>query len=220
MRIQHEAEGWVPLFPDEEIPFILAAILRCSKRLQKLSATEHETKISNRLRKLLIQDAKLRSRPIHLDPEAYVYDEGAADESPVGRLDFRFLYSTQTRHPWPYFAMEAKRLHVIFPSGWDSCVSQYVTERQGMLCFIEQRYGKGLEYGGMLGYVFDGDIDKARTSVARSIEKNRSKLKTRLPHKMVVSSILPGDSRVYETIHTIEQKRFTIYHRCRLNAEI
>ena len=169
MRIEHEAAGYVPLFPAEEIPFILAAVLRCSANLRKKNATEHETRISNRLRSCLSRDAELRRRPIQLDVETYVYDDDTDQENPIGRTDVRFLYSTQTRHPWPYFAIEAKRLHVTFPSGWDSCVHKYVTDRQGMMCFIEQRYAKGLAGGGMLGYVFDGDVAKARTSVSAGI---------------------------------------------------
>lgn len=210
--MQQEADGWIPLFPDEEIPFILAAVLRCSNTLRKRSSTEHETRISNRLRRLLIQDTELRKRPIHLDLEAYLYNDDATEEKPTGRLDFRFLYSTQTRHPWPYFAIEAKRLHVTFPRRWDSCVSKYVTGHQGMMCFIEQRYAQSLASGGMLGYVFDGDIDQARASVAASIEKNQKKLKTTHPFMLAVSSVLPGDSRVHETIHALAHGDFLIYH--------
>ena len=34
--MKHEATEWVPLFPDEEVPFILAAVLRSGTRLKKL----------------------------------------------------------------------------------------------------------------------------------------------------------------------------------------
>jgi hypothetical protein len=34
------------------------------------------------------------------------------------------------------------------------------------MCFIEERYARGLENSGMLGYVFDDDIESARSSVA------------------------------------------------------
>ena len=64
----------------------------------------------------------------------------------------------------------------------------------------------------MLGYVFDGDIEKARTSVAASIEANREKLKTAPPFKLVPSSVLPGESRVSETIHALAHGDFVIYH--------
>lgn len=213
MNLRHEAIGWVPLFPAEEIPFILAAILRCSATLRKRNATEHETRISNRLRKLLIRDVELRKRPIHLDTELYVYDDDVDEENAIGRLDFRFLYLTQTQLAQPYFAIEAKRLHVTFPSGRKKgLIWEYVTGNQGMMCFIEQRYGQGLDSGGMLGYVFDGDIEKARISVAASIEANREKLKTAPPFKLVLSSVLAGDSRVSETIHALAHGDFIIYH--------
>jgi hypothetical protein len=40
----------------------------------------------------------------------------------------------------PYFAVEAKRLHVSLPSGWQSLVAEYVGGNQGMMCFITGRY--------------------------------------------------------------------------------
>jgi hypothetical protein len=206
-----EVTKWIP-FPADEVPFILAAILRCSATLRKKHATEYENIISKRLRKRLIQDSELRKRPIHLDPETYVYDDDVDDENAIGRLDFRFLYSTEKQHPWPYFAIEAKRLHVTFPSGWKSCVSDYVTDDQGMMCFIEQRYGRGLDSGGMLGYVYDGDIEKARSSVTASIKANRNRLKTVPPFNLMTSAIIPGDSRVSETIHALGHGNFVIYH--------
>lgn len=212
MKTAPEAMEWIPLFPAEEIPFILAAVLRCSTTLRKKRVTEYENRISNRLRKLLIRDPDLRQRPIELEPEVPLYNDDTDEENAIGRPDFRFLYSTQLHHPWPYFAIEAKRLHVRFPSGWESCVHNYVTDRQGMMCFIEQRYGQGLASGGMLGYVFDGDIEKARISVAASIETNREKLKTAPPFNLVPSSVLPGDPRVSETIHALAHGNFVIYH--------
>lgn len=212
MRIEHEAAGYVPLFPAEEISFILGAVLRCSAALRKKGATEYENRISDRLRKLLLRDSDLRERPVYLDREAYVYDDTSDEENAAGRLDFRFLYSTEGRQPWPYFAIEAKRLHVTFPSGPDPCVSEYVTGNQGMMCFIDQRYAKGLTSGGVLGYVFDGDVDRARVSVAVAIKKHGDKLKCVPPFAMVASAIVPGDSRVSETTHHLPHGDFTIYH--------
>ena len=212
MNLRHEAVEWIPLFPAEEIPFILAVVLRCSATLQKKHANEHENKISNRLRKLLIRDPDLRQRPIELDRETLLYDDDSDEENPIGQPDFRFRYSTGIRKPWPYFAIEAKRLHVTFPSGWKSCVSEYVTGDQGMMCFVEQRYGRGLDSGGMLGYVFDGNVEAARISVGTSIEDSREKLKTAPPFKLVLSSVLSEDSRVSETIHALAHRDFIIYH--------
>jgi len=212
VSIAHGAEDWVPLFPVEEIPFILAAVLRCTTALRKKHETEHENKISARLRKLLIRDEELRHRPLQLDREAYVDDDDVDEEDASGRLDFRFLYSTHTLHPWPYFAIEAKRLYVTFASGWRSLVSEYVTGKQGMMCFIEQRYARSLAHGGMLGYVFDGDVEKARASVAAAIATNHEKLKCAPSVKLVPSPVLPGDSGVTESAHTLTHGDFVIYH--------
>ena len=208
--MRHEAAEWVRLFEAEEIPLILATVLRCAAALRKTSTTEHENRISNRLRMLLIQDAQLRERPIMVDREAYLYDDD--QEKPIGRLDFRFLWTREAKHPQPYFAIEAKRLHVAFPSRPNTCVSEYVTGNQGMLCFIEQRYAKGLTRGGMLGYVFDGDVEKARTSVDAAIRKHGNRLKCIPPFAMVTSAIVPGDSRVSETTHRLAHADFIIYH--------
>jgi hypothetical protein len=64
----------------------------------------------------------------------------------------------------------------------------------------------------MLGYVFDGDIERARISVAALIEANREKLKAAPPFKLVLSSVLRGDSRVSETTHVLAHGAFIIYH--------
>jgi len=180
--------------------------------LRKERPTELENDMSDRLRDFLDQDTEFKDRPVELFREVPLYDRKRARRKQLGCSDIMFLCSTGERKPWPYFVVESKRLHVTFSSGWRSLVSEYVVGGQGMMCFIEQRYSQGLASGGMLGYVFDGDIEKARTSVAASIEANREQLKTTPPFKLVPSSVLPGDSRVSETIHALAHGGFVIYH--------
>lgn len=213
MNVAHEAAEWVPLFfPEEEITYILAAVLRCAMGLRKEHPNEAENDISDRLRDLLDQDPQLKSRSVELFREVPLYDRRYARKRQLGRTDVMFLFSTGARKPWPYFVIESKRLHVKFPSGWKSLVSEYVTGDQGMMCFIAQRYAKDLTSGGMLGYVFDGDVEKARDSVATAILKNHEKLKCIAPFAMVRSTVVPGDSRVSETAHRLTHADFTIYH--------
>jgi hypothetical protein len=85
-------------------------------------------------------------------------------------------------------------------------------QEQGMMCFIEQRYAQGLDSGGMLGYVFDGKIDDAWKTVATTIEANCSKLQGVSPFRMVTSQIISGESRVGQTIHSVGDREFIIYH--------
>jgi hypothetical protein len=175
--MSHGATEWVPLFPEGEVKFILAAVLRSGARLTKLHGTEIENRLSDRLRDLLDRDSGLRARPIELFREVPLYDRKRARQKQLGRTDLMFLYSTGARKPWPYFVIESKRLHVTFQSGWRSLVSDYVTGRQGMMCFIEERYARGLDGGGMLGYVFD--IRQSGKSCPA-------------PHRHTVASLLSG----------------------------
>ncbi len=219
---------WRQPFPEDEIPFILAAVLRCMTMVKKETECERENPITIRLWKKLRLDAELNKRPTHLDPEAWELDEEDADGK-IGRLDLRFLFSTGSLKPWPCFAIEAKRLHVTFPSaGWTSLVSEYVTsdtrkpvkDEQGMMCFISGRYSRGLRAGAMLGYVLDGNVNAARTSIATTIQQHAKKLKLSSPGWVADSSVMPN-SGISESLHDLADKidlddscpgRFTIFH--------
>jgi hypothetical protein len=206
------ADKWIPLFPEEEVPFILGAVLRCGARLRKLHAAEWENALSDRLRDKLDRDPVLRDRPIELSREIPIFDRRRARQNQLGRTDLEFKYSTGVRKPWPYFAIEAKRLHVTVPSGRQSLIPEYVTGHQGMMCFIVGRYAKGLASGGMLGYVFDRKVEKARSSIGASIEANHKQLRCCAVPRFGPSSVLKGDSRVSESAHSRPQGVFTIYH--------
>ena len=80
--------------------------------------------------------------------------------------------------------------------------------------FISGQYAPYMTSSAMLGYVFDGDIDKARSGINGYIKKTRGKiseLKIQKPHELTRSSIMPNHP-VDETIHQLENRLFTIYH--------
>ncbi len=212
-------EQWREPFPDSEIPFILAAVLRCASGLKKEDNCEHENSLTIRLAKLLVRDGVMLRRPVQLDWEVWEFERSKAEL--LGRLDLRYIYSTGISHPWPCFTIEAKRLHVTFPkSGWKSLVSEYVTadtkklptEEQGMMCFVTGRYSCGLGTGAMLGYVYDGKVEDARTAIHDTIVKYATKLKLANPQRVQVSTVLPHESRISESIHELQTGKFTIYH--------
>jgi hypothetical protein len=220
-------DHWREPFPESEIPFILAAVLRCMEGERKRSPLEKENSISIRLWKRLRLDPELRRRPIQPDPEAWEIDETHPDGI-IGRLDIRFTYSTGSVHPWPVFALEAKRLHVKFLSGWKSLISEYVTsnsatkveEEQGMMCFITGRYCHGLLAGAMLGYVFDEKVTDARNAIAASIQQHAVKLRLSPGGNLQVSRIVEGETRLSESWHDLPQEmqtsprngKFVLYH--------
>jgi hypothetical protein len=200
--MNHDAHEWIPLFPDEEIPHILDAIKRCMAEIRKTSKQEHETQITKRLHLRLKADHVLRQRPLLIDRETVEDDVNTGEE---GRLDLRFMLQEPEPKPTPHFAVEAKRLHVTFPSGWQSLVSEYVRGDQGMMCFITGRYSKGLRSGAMLGYVFDGDIDRASKSISNMINKSADSL-----HLLHASNSKRGSQ--WHTIHDVSDREFCIFH--------
>lgn len=209
--MKNDAAEWIPLFPEEEIPHILTAVLRSGAQLRKLHPTEMENDLTDRLRDRLDRDPLLRTRPVELFREVPLYDRKRARQKQLGRTDLLFLYSTGSCKPWPYYAIESKRLHVTFPTGWQSLISEYVSGNQGMLCFIQQRYAAGLTSGGMLGYVFDGNIARANSSIGASIEENYKQLKCTVS-RLRASSILSDGTQICESVHSLPHGPFTIYH--------
>lgn len=204
-----DASEWVvPLFPEEEIPHILSALLRCLNGFYKLDPLDKETSLTKRLLKRLKADQKLRDRPVWPDREAIHDDDVSGNE---GRLDLRFMLLDAKQKPPPYFAIEAKRLHVTFKSGWESLASKYVSHHQGMMCFIDGRYSKGLRFGGMLGYVFDGDVTKAASLISNQLLTNREKLRLKLPHVLEPSRESTPDT-VWQTSHQIDGRTFKLFH--------
>lgn len=210
--MKHPAAECVPLFPEEEIPFILQALIRCCKQLKKKHIRESENDLTDRLRSILDRDPELRRRPTDISREVSIYDREGTQEKPLGRTDLFFVFSTGTRKPWPYFAIECKRLRVTFLSAEKPrpMIAEYVTGRQGMMCFINQRYSRDLVNGAMLGYVFDGKVDAARESAARAIKNNHSKLLAHHQGEMQPSSLSIGE--VHETHHQIGDRLFVLHH--------
>ena len=221
-------EEWRQPFPEDEIPFILAAILRCMAAVKKAEPCERENLITTRLWKKLQRDAELNQRPTHLDTEAWELDEKDEDGK-IGRLDLRFLLLAPIK-PTPFFAVEAKRLHVTYPGGrCDSLVPEYVTshtskpvaDEQGMMCFVSGRYSRGLRAGAMLGYVFDGKVEAAREAIAAAIATHAKKLRLVPSSRLTRSAILLGETSISESQHDLADQtdlgdlfrgRFTIYH--------
>ena len=199
----------VPLFPAEQVPAILNILLDHTQTLRKSSETEHEDDLSDRLMKRLRLDPWIRRSPFSTIREFRVYDGPVDEAGHSGRIDICFMCmgGDQT-----YFAVEAKNLHVTYASGWKSKVSDYVTSDQGMMCFVTSKYSAAQQTGAMLGYVFDGDIDQARISIARAIEANRLALKVEGENGLVRSDIVKRAEHVDESHHRIHLRPFTIYH--------
>ncbi|MDQ8190248.1 hypothetical protein [Roseibacillus persicicus] len=205
------AVDWSPLFPESEIPRILQIVERCASGLKKEHPLELENDICDRLRDLIDQDPEYRDFVnAELQREVPIYDRKAPKQKQLGRGDIQFLHGTGTRKPWPYFLIEAKRLHVDFPSGWNSLVSKYVSGSQGMMCFIKKRYSRDLASGAMLGFVFDGKTVAARDAIHQLAVKKATKLKSVKPHGLSPGNV--SEAMAEKSLHSISGRTFVLYH--------
>ena len=203
-----EAEVYVQLFPRKHIPIILLSIVQAAGTLRKKTAKDREDWLTRRLHARLIRIPKFRDGPldIRLQPEIPSPDIDA--DTPAGRIDL--LVWCGLGHE-VYFAIEAKRLRVSSADGRVTFSGSREYVKDGMMRFIRGQYAPHVKASAMLGYVFDGKIDKARLNVERSIQKNAVALRMAPSGRFVRSSIL-SEAPVDETNHGLPKRFFTIYH--------
>ncbi len=202
-----DAGAFKRLFPQNQIPSVLSALLKVGSTLRKKTDNDHEDWITRRLHAQLIMAFPFRDGPldIHLQPEIPSFDPDA--DKPGGRIDL--LVSCGLGYQ-VYFAIEAKRLRFYIPKGkFKTGNDTYV--KDGMMRFVSGKYAPLMETGAMLGYVYDGETDKARSGVASYIRRKEKELRLKEPKRLMRSAILPGKN-ADETNHDLEERSFTIDH--------
>jgi hypothetical protein len=204
---RHPADKFRQLFPQEHIAVILLFVLQVGEKLHKQTATDREDWLTTKLYRRIINTRPFRNGPlhIHLQPDIVNADADPETNTPEGRLDLQ-VYCGRGGYE-VYFAIEAKRLRVSLPSRFFPGYREYVED--GMLRFVTGLYAPFMHAGAMLGYVYDGDIQKARSGVAGYIERDAAALS--LIGRFVRSSIIPQEP-IDETRHAMRNCPFTIYH--------
>ena len=80
-----------------------------------------------------------------------------------------------------------------------------------MMRFVTGRYAHRMVSSAMLGYVYDGQVAKARSGINNYIKKKTDELKITLPKELCPSNVLPGKP-IDETNHDLDKRLFTIFH--------
>ena len=187
-----------PKFPESQIAIALEITLAAGKDLRKESLLEHENDISKRLLLRIKQTAQFRSADLNIDSQFNVHDPQNTDPELRGIPDLTFKLLNAPK-PVPYFAIDAKRLRFMQPSGkFETGNSEYVSGYQ--------------DAGAMLGYVYDGQIDAAKRRITELIGKHARLLKCKEPHTLVASKLPTAESGVDETIHALDGRDFRIFH--------
>ncbi len=208
MSIDSNANQWSDLFPQGFIPEIIELVTATWDTFKKPNRYEREEPITRRFAERVRQEKNRRNDlPFKVRVEVSIPDIENGQET--GRVDFIFDYIGTIREE-VYFAFECKRLRIPYESKLETNSSEYTNE-QGMMCFISGKYSDGLPCGGMIGYVMDGKIDKAITSVGKLINKKRLALKL-AKDASLERSVIGNSQNVRETRHVLNKRKFTIHH--------
>lgn len=160
-----------------------------------LGANAHEDDITHDLRHRFHLDPIIRrlfySWETQFEPPGYV-PNGAYTRD--GRIDLVLFWS---QDPSNYLAYEAKRLHVSMPSGFQALSGKYVTD--GLKRYATEKYSEGLPFGGMLGYVMDGNLEGASEKIAGMLAKNSKAISLSSGPNSLLEV---GTARRFETRHT------------------
>lgn len=126
--------------------------------------------------------------------------DGKGKQLGITDIQIQFGYDERQR-----FTLEAKLLN----KPGDNNTSAY-TGVAGMGRFMIGKYGAGVSQGGMIGYVLDGNVERAKKNVAESVVERRQTL------GMAATAVLEKSAlraAVFETVHQRKKKdTFTIYH--------
>lgn len=163
--------------------------------MEKPGQDAQEDDISKRLYVALVSGKDRNNHAFLLRYQDVEIDEDLSKES--GRKDIVFFPSLFDEPI--YFCLEAKRLNALVTGQRKSLADEYVKE--GMQRFVDGKYSRHVRHGGMLGYVLDGDIDRAIANVSNCIRLHRAGLRIDGPADLLRSRIRPDDPHARETRH-------------------
>jgi hypothetical protein len=211
MGAEGNAKRWRrDLFPHELIPEILELVMTSWDSFEKPDRLEREVSISEEfVKKIRIEKNRRDDLPFHVWPEVNTLDTQAEDK---GRTDILFAFLGTPKEEI-HFVFECKRLRIPYPppSRLATNNSEYVN-RQGMMCFVTGKYSGSVTNGGMIGYVMDGHIKEAITSVGKLIKNKRLDLKLAKDTGLERSSVMGYSQNIRETRHILSKRKFTIHH--------
>lgn len=199
-------------FEEEYLGEILQAIALAWARMKPPSSGEIEDRITFRLAGRLQNDPEFRHIPYDIVPQHWLLD---IDGRRLGRLDLRFKHRQSQKD---YFAFESKRLHVRYPGGSIGTEYSVYSGDPGMGAFLQGQYSQDLPAAGMLGYVMDGNTQKAWDGLGKNIDGKRQELRICGVASLVASTIsvpvkqsLAG-TRLGETLHDLITGQLRLFH--------
>ena len=202
-----DTADWDDLFAGQLLPLVFALVLDAWDRFKKPAADEREDATSLRLHSAMVQGKDRQRHPFLIRYQDVEVDTDLAEVT--GRKDIVFFPSTDEDI---YFCLEAKRLNALVSGARRSLADEYV--KKGMQRFVDRRYSRHVHHGGMLGYVLDGQVDRAMGNVANVIRLHYENLGMKPPGEMRPSGFRLSDEHARETYHKRREDPvlFRIHH--------
>ena len=196
MKIIGSPSEWLSLI-DTLVPEILDLVVSTWDKMPPPAPNAFEDPTTEELCRCLRQNRNSSNLPftIHIQ---FVELEPAAEQD-QGRLDIAFFPAGVPRENI-YFCLECKRLDVVKDGKFRSYAPEYVIH--GMMRFVRGQYSAGVQNGGMLGYVLDGNTDQAIDSVGNAVQVRHTDLGMTGRGDMQPSAVRPENTRLRETYHT------------------
>ena len=204
MAISGSVDVWTDTFPEDLLPQSLDLVIKSWETFPQPSGSDLEVPLT---KKFVVHLRNNQNRSVHLfriEGESNVLDEKGDQK---GRIDIRFTHGYSASE---YFSLECKLLNKTDKKGkWFSLAGEYIDE--GVMRYVNEQYSGGMN-GGMIGYVMDGDTDKAVKCVNEAIEKRKEKLSIEGKAELKRSSIRPECRQTKETRHLTKKDWFIIHH--------
>lgn len=170
-----DGTNWLPSFKGYDARFIERLCHILPETVRSLGPNPQEDDITHNLRMRFHHDPALR-RMFH-SWETQFEPPGLAPTGKHIRDGIIDLVLFWSRDPTRYLAYEAKRLSVAMPSGFQALSGKYVSD--GLARYVTEKYAEGLPFGGMLGYVLDGNLPAASDRIGQVLAKKSTTLALR-----------------------------------------
>tara|TARA_R110001592_G_scaffold319724_4_gene597506 strand:- start:131 stop:772 length:642 start_codon:yes stop_codon:yes gene_type:complete len=176
--------------------------------ISRLSPTDHEDKITERLVDILREDKSASALGFIYIQFKLKEKDVVGDYTTKGIIDIVLFLDKKFNN---YIAYECKRLNTVSIEGKRTASQAGKYVEQGIVRYVTAQYSENLPYGCMLGYVMDGDQDFAFQQLIKAI-KNRQKL---IQAKSANINLRKGYYYDFETAHLRKSSgtRIVVRHR-------
>ncbi|WP_165235547.1 hypothetical protein [Aquisphaera insulae] len=189
-----DTSEWRGFIEGGGVSSVLALTLDAWQHIPPPAPDEREEAVSIRLYAAMVKKQDRQRHRFLIRYEDVEVDVDLAKET--GRKDIVFFPSHDGSY---YYCLEAKRLNARINGVMKSLADKYVKE--GMQRFVDGKYSRHVQHGGMLGYVLDGDVERAMKNVLKNIQDNDSLLKMASPATWAESVHRPSDPHAKESAH-------------------